>query len=197
MSIFLEIKSPEKLCVDIKFIYHYKRLVYTGSLLKEFCKIILLECSGLKHSEFPVMWKGSEDHLYIFSNVTMQKWISSSHWNDSKWTVSLLSVIHTAKPQTCINLLSVMQNGYIEICAPLGFYEEQNGNSVPFKDNLLVSCSRIKQSSILDSLPLEDVTDSQQMATTIRTIRIIATLSWPIRGLYHRPITSKEWTVVQ
>jgi hypothetical protein len=37
---------------------------------------------------------------------------------------SLLNVIHIAEPQTCIDLLSVMQNGYIEFCALLAFYEE-------------------------------------------------------------------------
>lgn len=41
------------------------------------------------YSKFPVTWKGSEGHLSNFINVSMQKWISSSHWNESKWTFSL------------------------------------------------------------------------------------------------------------
>jgi hypothetical protein len=42
----------------------------------------------------------------------------------SELCLSLLNVIHIAKPQTCIDLLSVTQSGYIEICALLAFYEE-------------------------------------------------------------------------
>jgi len=42
----------------------------------------------------------------------------------SKLSPCVSKVIHIAKPQTCIDLLSVMQNGYIEICALLGLYEE-------------------------------------------------------------------------
>ena len=78
-------------------------------------------------------------------------------------SLSLLNVIYIyiyiAKPHTSIDLLAVMQNGYIEICALLGLYEEWNGNSVPFREDLLVPCSRVKQSNRLDSLTVEDGTD--------------------------------------
>jgi hypothetical protein len=42
----------------------------------------------------------------------------------SELSVSLKCYIFIAKPQTCIGLLAVMQNGYFEICALLGLYEE-------------------------------------------------------------------------